>query len=415
MCSAVLRLYVRFKKNAVGALAGIRVVETGQLIAGPFCGHLFADHGAEVIKVESPGDGDPMRTWGGVYKGVGLYWPILSRQKKSVTLNLRETRAQELLKDLLKTADVFLENFRPGTLERWGLGWPEVHALNPKLIMIRITGYGQTGPYRDRAGFGAIGEAMSGFRHLSGEPGRPPVRVGISIGDSLAATHGFIGGLLALFHRDRPGGTGRGQVVDVGIYEAMWAYMESILPEFEKLGVLRQPTGSFLPGIAPSNVYPTADGEWVVIGANQDNVFKRFAAALGHAEWAAPGADLATHHGRGARQAELDDWIVSWTSGRTTADVLDTMEKAAVPAGRIYTAADIAQDPHYAAREMIIEVPDPGLHGEGVRMQGVVPRLSDSPGHITRGGPLLGEHNAEVWGALVSAAVLADLGTRGVI
>lgn len=399
----------------VGALRGIRVVETGQLIAGPFCGHLFADHGADVVKVETPGAGDPMRQWGGIYKGVGLYWPLLARQKKSVTLNLRAADGQNLLKDLVRTADVLVENFRPGTLERWGLGWPELRALNPRLVMIRITGYGQTGPYRDRAGFGAIGEAMSGFRHLSGEPGRPPVRVGISIGDALAATHGFIGGMLALYHRDRPGGSNTGQVVDVGIYEAMWAYMESILPEFEKLGVLRQPTGSFLPGIAPSNVYPTSDEDWVVIGANQDNVFKRFSAAVGHPEWAADGADLATHAGRGEHQAELDALIAGWTSTRTTGEVLAAMDTAGVPAGRIYTAADIARDPHYAAREMVIDVPEPGLEGETVRMQGVVPRLSETPGHIARGGPRLGEHNDEVWRPLVGEQRLRELRARGVI
>ena len=392
-----------------GALQGLRVVEVGQLIAGPFCGHLFADHGAEVIKVEPPGRGDIMRKWGGNYKGIGLYWPILSREKKSVTLNLRESDAQGLLRALLEKTDVLVENFRPGTLEKWGLGWAELSALNPRLIMIRVTGYGQTGPYRDKAGFGAIGEAMSGFRYLSGEPGRAPVRVGISIGDALAATHGFIGGMLALYHRDRPGGSGRGQFVDVGLYESMWAYMEGILPEYEKLGQIRQPTGPSLPGIAPSNVYPTADGQWVVIGANQDNVFARFAAALAHPEWAAEGAELSTHAGRGARQVTLDDAIACWTRERTVDDILRTMDSAGVPAGRIYTAADIAVDPQYASRDMVIEVPEPGLDGEGVRMQGVVPKLSETPGHVSRGGPLLGEHNTEIWGALVGPDRLTEL------
>lgn len=385
------------------------------MIAGPFCGHLFADHGAEVIKVEAPGEGDLMRRWGGVYRGVGLYWPILAREKKSVTLNLREQEGQALLRDLLKSADVLLENFRPGTLERWGLGWDDARMINPRLVMIRVTGYGQTGPYRDKAGFGAIGEAMSGFRYLSGEPGRPPVRVGVSIGDALAATHGFIGGMLALYSRDRPGGTGRGQVVDVGIYEAMWSYMEGVLPEYEKLGIVRQPTGSILPGIAPSNVYPTADGEWVVIGANTDRVFRRFSAAIGHAEWAAEGASYRTHAGRGQRQVELDDAIVEWTRARTADDVLSVMDAAGVPAGRIYTAADIARDPHYEAREMVISAPEPGLDGEEVRMQGVVPKLSHTPGRVTRGGPLLGEHNDDVWGALVSADRLVELRQKGIV
>jgi crotonobetainyl-CoA:carnitine CoA-transferase CaiB-like acyl-CoA transferase len=397
-----------------GALAGVRVVEVGQLIAGPFCGHLFADHGAEVVKVEPP-EGDIMRKWGGNYKGVGLYWPILSRQKKSVTLNLREASAQEMLRSLLTTADVLVENFRPGTLEKWGLGWAELQDINPRLIMIRVTGYGQTGPYRDKAGFGAIGEAMSGFRYLSAEPGRPPIRVGISIGDSLAATQGFIGGLLALYNRDRSGGSGRGQVVDVGIYEAMWAYMEAILPEYEKLGQIRQPTGPALPGIAPSNVYPTADGQWVVIGANQDNVFRRFAAAIEHPEWAVEGAPLATHHGRGAQQVELDDAIATWTHARSVDEILHIMDAAGVPAGRIYTAADIAVDPHYASREMVISVPEPGLGGETVRVQGVVPKLSDTPGHVSRGGPLLGEHNDEIWGSLLGTERVAELAQMRVI
>jgi crotonobetainyl-CoA:carnitine CoA-transferase CaiB-like acyl-CoA transferase len=398
-----------------GALAGIRVVEAGQMIAGPFCGHLFADHGAEVVKVEAPGQGDIMRRWGGLYKGLGLYWPILAREKRSVTLDLRQPAGQAVLRELLRTADVFVENFRPGTLERWGLGWDAIRESNPRLVMVRVTGYGQTGPYKDKAGFGSIGEAMSGFRYLSGEPGRPPVRVGVSIGDTLAATHGFIGGLMSLYARDRPGGTGRGQVVDVGIYEAMWAYMEAILPEYEKLGRIREPVGAILPGIAPSNVYPTSDGEWVVIGANQDNVFRRFAEALGRPEWAEAGAPFSTHVGRGAAQAELDDAIAAWTRERPADDVLRTMDQTGVPAGRIYTAADIARDPHYAAREMVISVPEPNLDGEDVRQQGVVPKLSETPGRITRGAPLLGEHNDAVWGALVGPERLADLRNRGVI
>jgi crotonobetainyl-CoA:carnitine CoA-transferase CaiB-like acyl-CoA transferase len=391
------------------------VIEAGQMIAGPFCGHLFADYGAEVIKVEAPGQGDVMRRWGGRYRGLGLYWPLIARQKKSVTLDLRQPEGQALLKELLPTADVLIENFRPGTLEKWGLGWEDVGRLNPRLVMVRVTGYGQTGPYRDKAGFGAIGEAMSGFRYLSGEPGRPPVRVGVSIGDALAATHGFIGAMLALYARDRPGGSGRGQVVDVGIYEAMWAYMEAILPEYEKLGQVRQPVGPILPGLAPSNVYPTADGEWVVIGANQDNVFRRFAAALGRPEWAAEGAPFSTHEGRGAGQTELDDAIAAWTRERPTEAILGSMDQAGVPAGRIYTAADIARDPHYAAREMVIAVPEPALDGEEVRMQGVVPKLSDTPARVTRGAPLLGEHNDEIWGALVGTEHLAELRRRGVV
>jgi len=401
--------------KARGPLDGLRVVETGQMIAGPFCGHLFADYGAEVIKVEAPGQGDVMRTWGGLYKGLGLYWPVLAREKKSVTLDLRQPEGQSLLRALLGTADVVLENFRPGTLERWGLGWDTMRALNERLIAVRVSGYGQTGPYRDKAGFGAIGEAMSGFRYLSGEPGRAPVRVGISIGDALAATHGFIGALLALYWRDRPGGSGHGQMVDVGIYEAMWAYMEGLIAEYDKLGTVRQPTGPTLPKIAPSNVYPTADGQWVLLAANADAVFRRFAVALGHPEWADAGAPYAAHHGRGERQEELDGLIAAWTQARSTDDILARMDDAGVPAGRLYTAAEIARDPHYAAREMIVEVPEPHLGGETIKMQGVVPKLSETPGRVTRGGPLLGEHNDPIWGGLVGIERLADLRARGIV
>jgi crotonobetainyl-CoA:carnitine CoA-transferase CaiB-like acyl-CoA transferase len=406
---------VSHQVEARGPLHGIRVVETGTMIAGPFCGHLFADYGAEVIKVEDPKGGDVMRRWGGLYKGLGLYWPILAREKKSVTLDLRQADSQLLLRRLLETADVLIENFRPGTLERWGLGWDEVHQLNPKLIMVRVSGYGQTGPYRDKTGFGSVGEAMSGFRYLTGEPDRPPVRAGISIGDSLAATHGFIGAMLSLYSRDRPGGSATGQMVDIAIYEALWAYMESILPEYEKLGRLRKPTGSILPGIAPSNVYPTADDEWVVIGGNQDSVFKRMSEAMGYSDWACSGGPFVTHEQRGERQLELDGLIADWTRARPTNDVLQVMDSAGVPAGRIYTAADIAHDPHYKAREMIIELPDPALKDETVPMQGVVPRLSDTPARVTRGGPLLGEHNDEIWGELVGAAGVVDLRARGLI
>lgn len=398
-----------------GPLQGVRVVELGQMIAGPFCGHLFADHGAEVIKVEAPGEGDVMRRWGGLYKGLGLYWPILAREKRSVTLDLRRSEARGAIKRLVETADVVLENFRPGTMERWGLSWDEIQQLNKRAVMIRVSGYGQTGPYRKKAGFGAIGEAMGGFRYLSGEPGRPPVRVGISLGDALAATQGFIGGLLALYARDRPGGTCRGQVVDVAIYEAMWAYMEGLLPEYDKLGTVRQPSGPILPGVAPSNVYPTADREWVLIAANHDGVFRRFAQAVGHEDWVTEGAPFATHVGRGERQEELDAAITSWTSVRTAEEVLLTMDEAGVPAGRIYTAADIAHDLHYAAREMVITLPEPGLDGEGVRMQGVVPKLSETPGTVARGGPLLGEHNDEVWGELVGPTRLAEMRSCGIV
>jgi succinyl-CoA---D-citramalate CoA-transferase len=400
---------------SVGSLAGVRVLELGHIIGGPFCGHLFADHGAEVIKIEPPGAGDPMRQWGGLYRGVGLYWTVIARGKKSVTIDLRKSAGQELTRRLVRDADVVIENFRPGTLERWGLGWAELRELNPRLIMVRISGYGQNGPYRDRAGFGSVAEAMSGFRHLSGEPGRPPVRVGISLGDALAATQGFIGALLALLARDRPGGTAAGQLVDVALYEAMWMYMESTLLEYEKLGRVRGPSGSVLPGIAPSNVYPTRDGDWVIIGGNQDSVFGRLAELVGHPEWAAPGGPYETHVARGERQQELDDALAEWTRSLGSAELLKLLAEAGVPSGRIYTSPDIAADDHFAARDMIVDVAEPTLGGEVLREPGIVPKLSATPGAIRRGSPLLGEHTDDVVAAAVGDEQLAALRAAGVV
>jgi succinyl-CoA---D-citramalate CoA-transferase len=399
----------------VPSLSHLRVIEVGHVISGPFCGHLFADHGAEVIKVEPPKVGDAMRHWGGSYKGVGLYWPIISRNKKSVTLDLRRPAGQAAFRELARTADVVIENFRPGTLERWNIGWEDLHAVNPDLIVVRITGYGQSGPYRERAGFGAIGEAMSGFRHLSGEPGRPPVRVGISISDALAGTQGFIGALLALVSGQGQGGAPRGQVVDVALYEAMWMYMESILPEYVKLDRLRQPAGAILPGIAPSNVYPTADGQWVLIAANHDSVFSRLAAALDQPQWLHSGSSYLTHDDRGAQQRELDELVAAQTARRNATELLALLDAAGVPAGLIYTAADIAKDPHYAAREMVLDVPEPGLDGESIPMPGIVPKLSETPGRIDRGGPLLGEHNEEIWSKVLGRDELDALELAGVI
>ena len=392
-----------------GALDGLRVVEVGHIIAGPFCGHLFADHGAEVVKVEPPGTGDPMRKWGGLHQGVGLYWPIIARGKKSVTLDLHRQEGQRALRELLRTADVVIENFRPGRFESWGLGWHELEALNSGLVMVRISGYGQTGPYRDRAGFGSVAEAMSGFRYLCGEPGRPPVRVGVSIGDALAATQGFIGALLALYSRDRRGGDGRGQVVDVGLYEAMWMYMESLLPEYEILGQTRQPSGPLLPGIAPSNVYPTADGKWVVMGANGDAVFARLANLMGRPQWTTESSPYRDHERRGANQVQLDSEIAEWTATHENSELLAALHSAGVPAGPIYAADDIAADPQYAARDMIISVPEPNLGGQEIRMQGIVPKLSRTPGGATQGAPLLGQHNEEIWGTLLGEGGLDRL------
>lgn len=400
--------------HGTGALSGLRVVEVGHLIAGPFCGHLFADHGAEVIKVE-PLTGDPMRKWGSMYRGVGLYWPVIGRQKRSVTLDLRDPEGAEALRRLLMTADVLIENFRPGTLESWGLDVETLRAANPKLVVVRVTGFGQTGPYRDRAGFGSVAEAMGGLRHLTGEIGRPPVRVGISIGDSLAATQAFVGALMALYRRDRPGGLGTGQVVDVGLFEAVWMYMEAMLPEYEKLGTVKGPTGAVLPGIAPSSVYPTADGHWIVIGANQDSVFQRLADAMGREDWVSPDSRFATHEGRGASQVELDEAIAAWTSRLAADHLLERMEAVGVPASRIYSVSDIAEDPHYRARDMIISVEEPNLDGERVSMQGIVPKLAVTPGGASRGAPTLGEHDDEIWHPLLGQACLDDLRARGVI
>jgi crotonobetainyl-CoA:carnitine CoA-transferase CaiB-like acyl-CoA transferase len=340
---------------------------------------------------------------------------IIGRGKKSVTIDLRRPQGQGLLRKLAESADVLIENFRPGTLERWGLGWEDLYGVNRRLIMVRVTGYGQDGPYRDRAGFGSVAEAMSGFRHLSGEPGRPPVRVGISIGDALAATQGFAGALMALFARDRPGGTGTGQMVDVALYEAMWMYMESLLPEFEKLGRVRRPSGPVLPGIAPSNVYPAADGHWVIIGANQDSVFARLAELADRPDWVAAGGPYATHLGRGERQAELDAELCAWTVTLDSGELLKRLAAGGIPGGRIFTARDIAADEHYTARDMILEIPEPTLAGETVREPGVVPKLTGTPGRVRRGSPLLGEHNDEILGAAVGPAELARLRAAGVV
>jgi formyl-CoA transferase/succinyl-CoA--D-citramalate CoA-transferase len=406
------------------ALAGVRVLELGHLIAGPFCGHLFADHGADVIKVEPPGSGDALRHWGGSYKGVGLHWPLLGRGKRSVTIDLRTPDGQAVLRDLARHADVLIENFRPGTLESWGLGPPDLHAANPRLIIVRISGFGQTGPYRDRAGFGSVGEAMGGLRHITGEPGRPPVRVGVSLGDSLAGAHAFIGALLALRARDRagvnaadgaPDGPGPGQVVDIALYESVFAHMESIVAEFEKLGVVRQASGPALPGIAPSNVYPTIDDDWVVIGANQDAVFARLAGLMGRDDWAVPGSRFSSHAARSTLAEELDAEIATWTRGHTADELLVMLEKASVPAGRIYTAADIAADPHFAQREMIVRIPEPSLDGEAVPLQGVVPKLSVTPGTVRSGAPLLGADTDEVLRTVRTVDELARLRANAVV
>ena len=392
-----------------GALADLRVIETGTLLAGPFCGQLLGDFGAEVIKLEDPVSGDPMRQWGREKPhGQSLWWPVVARNKKSVTCNLRTPAGQELVRRLVGQADVLLENFRPGTLERWGLGWNVLHEINPRLILVRVTGYGQTGPYAPRAGFGSIGEAMGGIRYVTGEPDRPPSRAGISLGDSLAATYAALGTLMAVHARHR---TGVGQVVDSAIYEAVLAMMESLLPEWAVAGYQRERTGPILPNVAPSNVYPTADGTDILIAANQDTVFRRLCEVMGAPELADDDR-YRSHGARGAHQAELDELIGVWTAKHESAELLDRLHAAGVPAGGIYTAGDMLRDPHIAARQAIVRVPHPEL-GE-LPMQAPAPRLSENPGAVRWAGPALGQHNDEVYGGLLGltdeerAALRAD-------
>ena len=374
-----------------GPLSDLRVIEMGTLLAGPFCGQLLGDLGAEVIKVEPPGQGDPMRVWGRQKQGEpSLWWPVVGRNKKAVTLDLRHAEGQQLLKDLVAKSDFLIENFRPGTLEKWGLGWEQLAAVNPRLIMVRVSGFGQTGPYARRAGFGAIGEAMGGLRYVVGDPTTPPSRVGISIGDSLAATFACIGALSALNYRER---SGRGQVIDSAIYEAVLSMMESLITEYDKTGYIRERTGAILPNVAPSNVYPTSDG-LVLIAANQDTVFRRLCEAMGRAGLASD-ARYDSHQSRGANQKELDELIGRWTVNHTTRELLEMMDRQGVPAGQIYRAPEMLEDPHFAAREAIVSVPHPEF-GQ-IRMQNVTPRLSESPGRIRAPSPALGQHNDEIY------------------
>jgi formyl-CoA transferase len=381
---------------AAGPLADVRVVEMGQLLAGPFCGQLLADFGAEVIKLEDPARGDPMREWGREKPhGLSLWWPVIARNKKSVTLNLRHPEGQSLARRLLGTADVLVENFRPGTLERWGLGYDALAERNPGLVLVRVTGFGQDGPYAPRAGYGSIGEAMGGLRYVTGDPSTPPSRSGISIGDSLAGTFAALGALLALHARAR---TGRGQVVDSAIYEAVLAMTESLVTEYQVAGYTRERTGAILPNVAPSNVYPTADGQLVLVAANQDTVFRRLAAVMARPELAED-PRYASHSARGEHQVELDGLIAGWTATLDADRLLAALEEAGVPAGRIYRAADMLVDPHYQARQAIVRLADPEL-GE-IAMQNVAPRLSATPGRVAWPGPALGQHNREVYQGLL--------------
>lgn len=383
-------------ESPAGALTGIRVVEMGQLIAGPFCGQLLGDLGADVIKVESPGVGDPMRLWGQTNAdGASLTWPVIARNKSSITLNLRLEAGQEVARRLLDQSDILIENFRPGTLERWNLSPERLWDTNPGLIIVRVTGFGQTGPYAPRAGYGSIGEAMGGLRYLTGEPDRPPSRAGISIGDSLAGTYAALGALAALHARRT---TGRGQIVDSAIYEAVLAMMEASLTEWDAIRYQRERTGAILPNIAPSNVYPTTDGSSILIAANQDTVFRRLAEVMGQPELATD-ERYATHHARGERQQELDDLIARWSAKFDATELLELLHEGGVPAGRVYRAEDMFADEHFTARNAIVRVRN--SRGHEFAMQNVAPRLSDTPGGVRWSGPELGEH---------TDAVLAGLG-----
>jgi formyl-CoA transferase len=373
-----------------GPLAGIRVLELGSLIAGPFCGKTLADFGAEVIKVEPPGEGDPLRRWRRLRNGVSLWWQVQSRNKRSVTCDLRKPEGQEIVRRLAARSHIALENFRPGALEKWNLGWDELSRANPKLVLVRISGYGQSGPYRERPGFAAIAEALAGLRYITGFPDRPPVRPNLSIGDTIASLHGVIGALMAL-HEVRS--SGKGQVVDVALHEAVFNCMESLLPEYDAHGYVRERTGSALPGIAPSNLYPCKDGAYVLIAGNADSLYRRLMTAIGREDLRDDPA-LAHNDGRAAQMERIDAAIAKWTSQLSQQEALLVMEKAEVPAGRIYSAADIAADPHFAARGMIQEIV--AGDGEPLKVPGIVPKLSATPGAIRSPAPKLGEHTEQV-------------------
>ena len=379
-----------------GPLQGIRVVEIGTLIAAPFAARLLAEFGAEVIKIEAPETGDPLRKWRKLHEGTSLWWYLQSRNKKSICVNLKSQEGADVVKRLAADADIVIENLRPGALEKLGLGWDVLHEINPKLTMVRISGYGQTGPYRDRPGFGAIGEAMGGIRYTTGDVDGAPARVGVSLGDSLASLHGVIGALMSVLRVKT--GQGDGQIVDVSLVESVFNLMESLVPEYDLLGHVRERSGGALPGIAPSNTYRTEDGGFVVIAGNSDPIFKRLMQVIGRPDLADDPA-LARNDGRVAQNAMLDAAITAWTSHHSIDDVLAALESAEVPSGRIYSVADIVADPHYQAREMLLKADLPS--GASVKMPGIVPKLSETPGEVNWQGPALGEH---------TSSVLSDLG-----
>ena len=391
-------------------LTGLRVIELGQLIAGPFASKILAEFGADVIKVEPPAGGDPLRGWRLIHEGTSVWWAAHARNKRSITLDLRTPEGQDVIRQLAQDADILIENFRPGAMEKWGLGFKDLHVLNPKLIMLRVSGYGQSGPYRDRPGFGVIGEAMGGLRYLSGEPGRPPVRVGVSIGDTLSGLHGVIGVMMALRHREQQGGLG--QEVDVALYESVFNMMESLLPEYSKFGAVRQPSGASMPGIVPTNAYLCKDGRYALIAGNGDSIYKRLMESIGRPDLANDPA-LANNVGRAANGERIDRAIADFTAQHDLESELSLMNQAGVPAGKSYDAADIANDPHYQARDMILEATLPD--GSTVHVPGIVPKLSATPGQINREAPTLGQHTSEILDSLgIDKTKQADWKSRGI-
>lgn len=394
-----------------GPLKGLKVIEMGTLIAGPFCGQILGDFGADVIKIEDPKTGDPMRQWGrSLPKGLSPWWPVIGRNKRSIGLDLRTAEGREIARKLIDQADVLIENFRPGTLEKWGMGYETLAAANPRLIVARVSGFGQTGPYASRAGYGLIGEAMGGLRHVTGEPDRPPARAGISIGDSLTAMHAVMGITMALHARER---TGRGQMIDAALYESVLAVMENLVTEYDLTGYVRERSGSILPGIAPSNVYPCAEGEMILIGGNGDTVFARLAQAMGQPELAAD-PRYVSHAARGANQQALDEVIAAWTAGWKLDDLIEHLEAAGIPCGRIFRAPDMLENEQYQAREAIVETDHP-VFGK-VKMQNAFPKLSETPGAVRWPGPELGQHTDEVLGEIgLNAEQVEALRAKGVV
>jgi crotonobetainyl-CoA:carnitine CoA-transferase CaiB-like acyl-CoA transferase len=412
------------KSRSAGPLAGVKVLELGTLIAGPFCSRMLAEFGAEVIKVEAPGEGDPLRKWRVLKDGTSLWWYVQARNKKSVTLNMKDARGQEIAKKLALDADVIIENYRPGVLERWNIGYEQLKAINPATIMVRLSGYGQSGPLKDLPGFGAIGESMGGLRYVSGFPDRPPVRIGVSIGDSIAALHGVIGAMMALRHRDVTGGrwngkagaecnAGQGQMVDVALYEAVFNMMESLVPEYDQAGVIRERTGGALPGIVPSNTYTTGDGESIVIAGNGDAIFKRLMQAIGRDDMAND-PDLARNDGRVPRTQEIDQAIQQWCDTQTIDSALGTLKAADVPVGKIYSVRDMMSDAQFLARNMFEQ--HQFKDGTPIKMPAITPKLSETPGETKWLGPALGEHNDEVLSSLgYDEESIAGLKREGVL